>query len=167
MLYLPVHLFVLFYSPEAQNFLFPYYYCTESALGTLVENAALSCLLRVNFVCGWLCDAKCSKKKMNVLLIWSCCVQKSKVKQRLYVLGVQIIFIAFHLKLFVSFDKDYLYLMNGLCFSLYFLKTSTGRSTVEYPEFLIYLYINQCGPLYHLQTTTVRYVWKLRGQMSP
>lgn len=39
---------------------------------------------------------------------------------------MQIIFIAFHLKLFV-FDKDYLYLMNELVyFSFVFLKQALG-----------------------------------------
>lgn len=100
MWHLPVAFFcacVLFCSPEAYHFLFSYY-CTESALGIRVENAALSwTALRVNFVCLWTCDATCCKT--NVLLICSYCIQESKVKQRLYVLGMQIIFIAFHLKL--------------------------------------------------------------------
>ena len=62
--------------------------------------------------------------------------QKSKVKQRLYVLGMQIIFIAFHLKLFVLFDKDYLYLTNWLvCFSLAFILVA-GMGRVSWISWL-------------------------------
>lgn len=79
----------------------------------------LNCILSIFFFFWDDCSLQ-YVVKMNVLLICSYCTQKSKVKQKLYVLGMQIIFIAVHLKLFVSFDKDYLYMMNGLVYFLAF-----------------------------------------------
>lgn len=63
------------------------------------------------------------------------------MNHRLYVLGMQIIFIGFHLGLFVLFDKDYLYLMNGLVFFSLCLQTpalglcSSSKVSAAYCEF--------------------------------
>lgn len=37
-----------------------------------------------------------------------------------YIVGMQIILLAFHLKIIVVFDKDYLYCMNGLLLAFFY-----------------------------------------------